>query len=256
MGSLLIAGIAGVVAFVILLVTGASGMLSRRGGGVWMPGGLAGAGSAAVAVAADSRAAAAASAAAAHREAGDHEIPPAPRLASRRVRSRRRASRPATAGARPHRAGDRRRRGAPRRARCASRSKPALPLARVWQGDDAARARARGVRAAARVGHRAQRRRAHLRAAGRPRRRDRRRPRHPREGRRRGVERRSAATMEKAFRAGRYADGSRGRAYARSATCSRSIRRTSTASATRSPTSPSSCSAALVGARGRRVRRR
>jgi len=39
MGSLIIAGIAGVVAFVILLVTGASGMLSRRGGGVWIPSG-------------------------------------------------------------------------------------------------------------------------------------------------------------------------------------------------------------------------
>jgi len=44
MGSLIIAGIAGVVAFVILLVTGASGMLSRRGGGVWVPGGFGGGG--------------------------------------------------------------------------------------------------------------------------------------------------------------------------------------------------------------------
>ena len=44
MGSLIIAGISGVVAFVILLVTGASGMLSRRGGGVWVPGGFGGGG--------------------------------------------------------------------------------------------------------------------------------------------------------------------------------------------------------------------
>ena len=39
MGSLLIAGIAAVVTFLILLATGASGMLSRRSGGVWVPGG-------------------------------------------------------------------------------------------------------------------------------------------------------------------------------------------------------------------------
>ena len=39
MGSLLIAGIAAVVTFFILLATGASGMLSRRPGGVWIPSG-------------------------------------------------------------------------------------------------------------------------------------------------------------------------------------------------------------------------
>ena len=37
MGSLLIAGIAAVVTFLILLATGASGLMSRRGGGVWIP---------------------------------------------------------------------------------------------------------------------------------------------------------------------------------------------------------------------------
>ena len=36
-GSMLIAGIAAVVAFLILLATGGSSMLSRRGGGVWIP---------------------------------------------------------------------------------------------------------------------------------------------------------------------------------------------------------------------------
>jgi uncharacterized protein len=39
MGSLLIAGLAGVVTFIILLVTSAGGMLARRGGGVWIPSG-------------------------------------------------------------------------------------------------------------------------------------------------------------------------------------------------------------------------
>ena len=39
MGSLIVAGIAAVVTFFILLVTGASGMLSGRGGGVWIPSG-------------------------------------------------------------------------------------------------------------------------------------------------------------------------------------------------------------------------
>jgi len=39
MGSLVIAGIAAVVTFLILLATGASNMLSRRGGGVWIPSG-------------------------------------------------------------------------------------------------------------------------------------------------------------------------------------------------------------------------
>jgi uncharacterized protein len=39
MGSLLVAGIAAVVTFFILLATGAGSMLSRRGGGVWIPSG-------------------------------------------------------------------------------------------------------------------------------------------------------------------------------------------------------------------------
>jgi uncharacterized protein len=39
MGSLLVAVIAGFVAFFILLVTGAGGMLAHRGGGVWVPSG-------------------------------------------------------------------------------------------------------------------------------------------------------------------------------------------------------------------------
>jgi uncharacterized protein len=36
-GSLLIAGIAGLVAFLVMLLTGAGGGLARRGGGVWIP---------------------------------------------------------------------------------------------------------------------------------------------------------------------------------------------------------------------------
>ncbi len=96
-----------------------------------------------------------------------------------RHRSRRRASRVSARGDGARRERDRRRRAAGMRGRCASRSRLRCRAARVWQAGDAARARARGVRAAARVGHRAQRRRAGLSAAGGSRRRDRRRPRHP-----------------------------------------------------------------------------